>query len=111
MKRTMTLALAVLAALAIALPAAAATPTFRGTVGPGFTISMLKKPKTPGKIKLVVADRSPAHNFHLTGPGVNGKTSVSAVATKTFTITLKKGTYRFVCDPHSSSMRGSFKIS
>ena len=110
MKRTSILVLAVLAVV-IALPATAATPTFRGTVGPGFTISMVKKPKTPGKIKLVVADRSPAHNVHLTGPGVNVKTSVSAVATKTFTITLKKGTYRFVCDPHASSMRGSFKIS
>jgi plastocyanin len=111
MKRTMTLTLAVLAALAIALPAAAATPTFRGTVGPGFTISMVKKPKKPGKIKLVVADRSPDHNFHLRGPGVNVKTAVSAVGTKTFTITLKKGLYRFVCDPHASSMRGSFRIS
>lgn len=111
MKRTMTLALAVLAALAIALPAAAATPTFRGTVGPGFTILMVKKPKTPGKIKLVVADRSDDHNFHLRGPGVNVKTSVSAVGTKTFTITLKKGLYRFVCDPHASSMKGSFRIT
>jgi plastocyanin len=111
MKRTMTLALAVLAALAIALPAVAATPTFRGTVGPGFTISMVKKPKKPGKIKLVVSDRSDDHNFHLRGPGVNVKTSVSAVGTKTFTITLKKGLYRFVCDPHASSMHGSFRIS
>jgi plastocyanin len=39
------------------------------------------------------------------------KTAVSAVGTKTFTITLKKGLYRFVCDPHASSMRGSFRIS
>lgn len=110
MKRT-TIVVLVLLTLATALPAAAATPTFRGTVGPGFTISMVKKPKQPGKIKLVVADRSDDHNFHLTGRGVNVKTSVSAVGTKTFTITLKKGTYRFVCDPHASSMRGSFKIS
>ena len=110
MRRTATLALAALAALAIALPAGAAVPTFKGTVGPGFTIGMVKKPTKPGKIKLVVADRSSSHNFHLTGPGVNVKTSVGAVGTKTFTITLKKGTYRFVCDPHASSMRGSFRI-
>ena len=72
---------------------------------------MAKKPTKPGKIKLVVADKSAAHNFHLTGPGVNVKTSVSAVGTKTFTITVKKGAYRFVCDPHASSMKGSFRIS
>ena len=111
MKRTMTLVFAMLATLAIALPATAATPTFRGTVGPGFTITMVKKPKKPGKIKLVVADRSDDHNFHLRGPGVNVKTSVSAVGTKTFTITLKKGLYRFVCDPHATSMRGSFRTT
>lgn len=97
-------------ALTAALPALAATPTFKGTVGPGFTISMASKPKAPGKIKLVIADKSSIHNFHLTGPGVNIKTSIGAVGTKTFFVTLKKGTYKFVCDPHASSMKGSFTI-
>jgi plastocyanin len=58
-----------------------------------------------------VDDKSSIHNFHLTGPGVNVKTSVSTTGTKTFSITLKKGTYKFVCDPHSSVMKGSFKVS
>jgi hypothetical protein len=111
MRRIVTLALAGLAALAIALPASAAVPTFNGTVGPGFTIKLSKKPTKPGRIKLVVSDKSSIHNFHLTGPGVNVKTSVGTTGTKTFTITLKKGTYRFVCDPHASAMQGSFKIS
>jgi plastocyanin len=96
-------------ALALALPAFAATPTFKGTVGPGFTITMASKPTKAGPIKLVIADKSNAHNFHLTGPGVNVKTSVAAVGTKTFNITLKKGTYKFVCDPHLF-MKGSFTI-
>ena len=39
------------------------------------------------------------------------KTSVGQVGKKTFTVTLKKGTYRFVCDPHASQMKGSFKVS
>ena len=39
------------------------------------------------------------------------KTDVSQTGTKTFTVTLKKGTYRFVCDPHASQMKGSFKVS
>ena len=104
------LALALVAALSVAAVAVAATPTFKGTVGPGFTISMAKKPTKAGKIKLVVSDKASDHNFHLKGPGVNVSTSVSARGTKTFTVTLKKGKYTFVCDPHSSSMRGSFTI-
>jgi len=97
------------AALLVALPAAAAIPTYRGTDGPGFTITMAKKPSKPGKIKLVIADRSDIHNFHLTGPGVDVKTSVEGVGKKTFLITLKKGTYRFICDPHPF-MKGSFTV-
>ncbi|HWO81802.1 cupredoxin domain-containing protein [Gaiella sp.] len=111
MKRALVLAPTVLAALAVALPASAATPTYNGTVGPGFTIKLTKKPTKAGKIKLVVADKASIHNFHLTGPGVNVKTSVSGTGTKTFTVTLKKGTYKFVCDPHASVMKGSFKVS
>jgi len=108
MKRIVLIATLV-TALAAALPAVAATPVFKGTVGPGFTISMATKPKKAGKIKLVIADKSNIHNFHLTGPGVNVKTSVSAIGTKTFTVTLKKGTYKFVCDPHLF-MKGSFTV-
>ena len=100
MTRILTVAAtAVGAALALALPAVAATPTYKGTVGPGFTI------------KLVVSDKSSQHNFHLRGPGVNVKTSVGQTGTKTFTVTLKKGTYKFMCDPHASFMKGSFKVT
>ena len=109
MKITALAALTAVVALVLALPALAATPVYKGTVGPGFTITMATKPTKAGKIKLVIADKSNVHNFHLTGPGVNVKTSVAAVGTKTFTITLKKGTYKFVCDPHLF-MKGSFTI-
>ena len=112
MKRTLTVALtSVAAAAAFALPAAAATPTYNGTVGPGFTIKMATKPTKAGKIKLVIADKSSIHDFHLTGPGVDVKTSISGTGTKTFTVTLQKGTYKFMCDPHKSFMHGSFKVS
>lgn len=99
----------VAAVLVAALPAPAATPTYRGSVGPGFTI-VLAKPTKAGTVRLVVADRASIHNFHLTGPGVNVKTSVGATGSKTFTVTLRKGTYRFVCDPHATSMKGSFRV-
>ena len=112
MKRTLTVALtSISAAFVLALPAAAATPTYKGTVGPGFTIKMASKPTKAGTIKLVVDDKSSIHDFHLTGPGVNVKTSVSGTGTKTFTVTLQKGTYKFMCDPHKSFMHGSFKVS
>ena len=105
--------IAVLLGLAIAaiaaLPALAATPKITGTVGPGFTISM-KKPTKAGKYTLVVSDKSSIHNFHLKGKGVNVKTSVPATGSKTFKITLAKGKYTFLCDPHPTSMKGSFTI-
>jgi plastocyanin len=109
LKITALAALTAVVALILALPALAATPVFKGTVGPGFTIKMTTKPTKAGKIKLVINDRSNVHNFHLTGPGVNVKTSVPAIGTKTFTITLKKGTYKFICDPHPF-MKGSFTV-
>ena len=111
MRRIPIAVLAGLAAVAVAVPATAATPSFKGSVGPGFTISMSKKPTKAGKVKIVVDDEATFHNFHLTGPGVNVKTSVAATGSKTFNVTLKKGTYRFVCDPHASQMKGSFKVS
>jgi plastocyanin len=108
MRRLVVVLLAV--AAVVALPAGAATPKLLGTVGPGFTITLTKKPTKAGKYTLVVSDKSSIHNFHLTGPGVNVKTSVAAAGSKTFRITLKKGKYTFLCDPHASTMRGTFRI-
>jgi plastocyanin len=42
---------------------------------------------------------------------VNKKTSVAKVGTSTWTVTLKKGTYKFLCDPHAVVMKGSFKVT
>jgi plastocyanin len=109
-KRTTTVLLAATVAAVAALPVAAATPKLQGTVGPGFTITMAKKPTKAGKYTLVVSDLSDQHNFHLKGPGVNVKTGVATKGTKTFAIKLAKGKYTFVCDPHASSMKGSFTI-
>ena len=115
MKLTMLGLMAIaLAALAIA-PAQAATPKLVGTVGPGFTITLTKGGTKvtrlkAGKYSIAVNDRSSIHNFHLTGPGLNKATSVGGTGKTTWTVTLKKGkTYRFVCDPHASIMKGSFK--
>jgi plastocyanin len=67
----------------------------------------------PGKYTITVQDKSNAHNFHIFGPGVaNVVTSVPYVGTKKVTVTLKKGTYTFQCDPHArSGMKATFKVS
>jgi plastocyanin len=102
-------------ALGLTVTAQAAS-TLTGTVGPGFTIGLTqggKKVTTlkAGSYTITVADKSNIHNFHLTGPGVNKSTSVSATGSTTWKVTLKKGTYKFVCDPHASIMKGSFKVT
>ena len=108
-KRTAAVVLAATVAALLASSVFAATPKLAGTVGPGFTISM-KKPTKAGKYTLVVSDKSSIHNFHLKGKGVNVKTTVPATGSKTFKITLAKGKYTFLCDPHPTSMKGSFTI-
>jgi hypothetical protein len=107
-------AAAVLGLLAVS-QAQAAVPKLVGTAGPGFTIT-LKKSGTKvtklkaGKYSITINDRSSSHNFHLIGPGVNKKTSVGGTGKTTWTVTFQKGkTYRFRCDPHASTMKGSFK--
>ena len=114
MKR-IALALVAAALGLLVVPAQAAPPKLVGTVGPGFTIT-LKKSGTKvtklkaGKYSITVSDRSSSHNFHLTGPGVNKKTSVGGTGLTQWMVTLQKGkTYRFVCDPHATIMKGSFK--
>jgi len=110
-KGPIAITLAACGLLLAALPAVAASPSFKGTVGPGETISVSPKPTKAGTYRLTVRDRSPEHNFRLRGPGVNVATGVGAMGTKTFTIKLKRGTtYTFVCDPHADEMRGSFKV-
>lgn len=104
-------------AVAIAEPSHAALPRLRGTVGPGFTINLKQGSKRVTKLRastylLVVSDRSPIHDFHISGPGLNKVvTRVSFVGTKTIKIALKLGTYRYVCDPHRTLMHGRFTVS
>src|SRR6476659_10058850 len=109
------LAVATAAALTVVM-APAATPAasvtkVNGTVGPGFTIGLTQGGKKAtklkaGKVTFVVSDKASIHNFALDGPkGFEKKlTDVSFKGTKTITLTLKPGTYKFYCEPHESSM-------
>jgi plastocyanin len=111
--------LALAAALcAVFLPgsAAAESPTLKGTVGPGFTITLqnadgsLVTHLDPGTYTIVVDDRATVHDFHLFGPGVNVATDVEQTGTVTWSVTFADGKYQFQCDPHADAMHGSFTV-
>jgi plastocyanin len=99
-------------------PPAAARTKLVGTVGPGFTIALRTpagravKSLKAGRYAITVRDRASTHNFHLLGAGVNRRTGVGYRGTtaKAWTVTLKKGTLRWLCDPHATQMRGSAKV-
>jgi plastocyanin len=111
-----------LAAAVVAAPTAQSAPQatpikLTATVGPGFTINLTragKKVKTlkAGRYVITVRDRASSHNFHLRGPGsVNKNSGVAATGTRTWKVTLRRGTYRYVCDPHATMMKGSFRVT
>jgi plastocyanin len=58
----------------------------------------------------VVEDKATLHDFHLSGLGVNKSTTVGFIGEQFWRVTLKRGTYKYFCDPHATMMRGSFKV-
>jgi plastocyanin len=119
-RRSLLLGAVAAAAVALAPAASLAAPakTVNGTVGPGFTIGLTIQGKKVTQLKagtayrFAVSDRSSIHNFHLSGPGLNRVlTGVAFTGTRSFVLTLRKGTYRFACDPHAEFMHGRFAVS
>lgn len=95
------------------------TPTkLTGTVGPGFTISLTQGGKNvttlkAGRYTFVIDDKASIHSYGLDGPNGFAKdfTSVPFTGTKTFTLTLRAGKYKYYCQPHESSMFGNFTVT
>ena len=117
--RVVVAAAASLFALTVAATATAASApkTVQGTVGPDFTIHLTLKGKSVATLKtgvryrFLISDRSSIHDFHLTGPGLNRMlTTVDFTGTRSFVLTLRKGVYRYFCDPHASLMHGGFRV-
>ena len=113
-----------IALLALFLPAGAfadaSATKLTGTVGPGRTITLKKAGKKvttlrAGAYSITVTDRSDEHDFHLFGPGLgkNGRTitGVDFRGKRTISVKLRKGTYRYLCEPHEDEMRGSFRVT
>jgi hypothetical protein len=95
--------------------AMAARDTLRGSVGPGFTITLRQGGRrvarlSPGRYVVRISDRSDEHNFHLMGRGVNRSTSVPGQGTVTWRSTFSGGTYRYVCGSHAANMHGRFRV-
>lgn len=92
-------------------------PTLKGSVGPGFTISLTQNGHRvtnvkAGMYRLVITDRSPEHNFVLRGPGATRSlTSVGATGSRTIMVKLTKGSWTYYCAPHASVMRGTFRVT
>lgn len=114
--------LPIIGVLALTLPFSAPAGTTAtklvGTTGPGMTITVKKAGKRvttlkPGKYTITVSDKSSAHNFVLTGPGIRNKTitGLGFRGSKTVTVTLKKGRYEYYCTPHRSfGMKGFITV-
>ena len=92
-------------------------PTLKGTVGPGYTITLkqngkLVKTLKVGTYKLVIVDKAKVHAFSLDGPHGFAKdlTKIPFTGTKTFTLKLKAGGYKYYCPNHESIMFHHFKV-
>jgi hypothetical protein len=96
---------------------AAANPTLRASVGPGFSISLRDangvnvRHLDPGTYDVHVVDSGLEHNFHLSGPGVDQATSIENTEDVTWTVTFTDGgTYKYLCDAHPLQMKGDFTV-
>ena len=110
----------VAAAILVATASAgrSATPVLTGTVGPGFTINLKQGTKAvktlkAGTYKFVIHDKSSIHGYSLDGPHGFAKdiSAIPAIGTKTITLKLKAGGYKFYCPNHESTMFGHFKAT
>jgi plastocyanin len=112
------LLLAVVVVAALGGPAAADNPVLLAKVGEAdsFNISLTDATGAkvthldPGDYTIEVSDLSDIHNFDLTGPGVNKSTGVTDIGSQTWSVTFTNGTYKFQCDIHPTTMKGSFTV-
>ena len=109
----------VAAALLLAATASSKTqtiPTLVGTTGPGFTITLTWKGKAvkslhAGTYKFVIHDKAAIHSYTVgKEKGANKAdyaiTSVPFIGTKSRTIKLTPGTWKFYCVPHEAAGMG-----
>ena len=85
--------------------------TLTGSVGPGFWINMAETAVAPGSYTLILDDQSADHNFHLTGPGVEGRsTSVAAMPHAEFPLSRGRHLHVRLRPAFEYSMRGTLAV-
>ena len=105
----------------VAFGQSSAAKTLKGTVGPGYTISLMQNGKKvkrlkAGTYKFVISDKASIHNFVVEKERGSGKfekslTSIGFMGTKSVTVKLTKGQWKFYCKPHESQMFGFFAVT
>ena len=115
MKRVGMLAAVVAAAAIVAGNGGATIPKLQAVVSDPVNISLTLGGKKvtslkAGKYTIVVRDMAGDHDFHLSGPGLNRSTTVGGTGTSRWSVTLRNGNYKYVCDVHSTFMKGSFTV-
>jgi plastocyanin len=110
---------AALAVAGTAFSQGQSTPKLVGTVGPGYTIKLTKagvkvRSLRAGTYRFAITDKSSLHNFTLereTGLKIEKHLSGTAfTGTKTTTVTLKRGKWKYYCSVHESQMFGFFTV-
>ena len=93
-------------------------PTLKGTDGPGYTITLkengkLVKTLKRGSYTFVISDKSSFHGFSLDGPHGFAKdfTAIPFKGSKTVTLRLKAGKYKYYCPNHESTMFAHFTVT
>jgi hypothetical protein len=90
--------------------------TLKAITGSDFAIALVGEDNAPvtrlerGTYTIEVDDRSPDHNFHLVGPGIDRETTLAGVGQQTWTVRVTGGTYSFLCNPHTLTMTGGFTV-
>jgi hypothetical protein len=116
--------LALFAALAVIVAGSAfghgaskQSSTLVGTVGPSYTINLTVNGQKVSRLKagtytLVIHDKASIHAWSLDGPHGYAKdfTKVPFVGTKTFTVKLAAGKYKYYCPSHEPTMFGHFTV-
>ena len=123
MRRSLLVATAGIAAALVvagtAFSQGTAAPKLVGTVGPGFSIKLTKggakvSSLKAGKYTFVIHDKASIHNFVIEqqqgGKFEKALTGVRFMGTKTVTVTLKRGKWKYYCAPHEAIMHGFFTV-
>jgi hypothetical protein len=112
------LAIVPVALAANAFGRSATAITLNGNDGPGFTITLKKSGKLvktlkAGSYRFVISDKSSIHGFSLDGPHGFAKdfTAIPFTGSKTVTLRLKAGKYKYYCPNHESMMFGHFTVT